>query len=111
MGWRAQSADEAWVGSSFAVGVIDVAASNLAASNLADLNVAAWTIFAVLLWAGWYLIACALFPWRACEWCEGGKKRSSSRKHWRDCRHCDGTGRRARIGRRVWSALGRGHHK
>lgn len=74
-------------------------------------NLTAWILLAVALWAGWYLIACAMFPWRACAWCEGGKKRNSSRKYWRDCRHCAGSGRRARIGRRVWTALSRDKRK
>lgn len=77
------------------------------AAGSSDSNLAAWAVLAVVLWAGWYLLVCAAYPWRACRWCEGGKKRDSSRKHWRDCRHCRGTGRRARIGRQFWTRLGR----
>lgn len=82
-----------------------------AGTGATDSNLAAWTLLAVALWAGWYLIACAMFPWRACGWCEGGKKRNSSRKHWRECWHCAGSGRKPRIGRRVWTALSRSKRK
>lgn len=77
------------------------------AASASDSNLAAWTVLAVLLWAGWYLIACAVYPWRVCTWCEGGRKRDSSGRNWRNCRHCSGSGRRPRAGRQVWRALSR----
>lgn len=88
-----------------------LAADTVLTADPADPNLAAWALLAVLVWAGWYLLACALFPWRACTWCDGGKRRDSSRQHWRDCRHCAGSGRRPRIGRRVWTALSRDNRR
>ena len=101
----ADPADDPLVGPFLAASSVSVAIS------ATDSNLATWTLLAVVLWAGWYLIACALFPWRACGWCDGGKKRNSSRKHWRECRHCAGSGRKPRIGRRVWTALSRDKRK
>lgn len=97
---RAAEADDAQVGPVIA-----------SAAGVGDSNLAAWALLGILLWTGWYLIACALYPWRACTRCDGGKKRSSSRRNWRDCRHCAGSGRRHRIGRRVWGALSRSARK
>ncbi|MGH3940772.1 MAG: hypothetical protein ACRDTG_19470 [Pseudonocardiaceae bacterium] len=68
-------------------------------------NLIAWAVLAALLWGGWYLLTCAIFPWRTCRWCEGGKKRSSSGKQWRDCRHCSGSGKQIRTGRRLGKAI------
>ncbi|HEU0087591.1 MAG TPA: hypothetical protein VFQ77_08060 [Pseudonocardiaceae bacterium] len=68
-------------------------------------NLTAWVLLGLTGWLVWYLVACAAYPWRTCTWCDGGRKRSASRKHWRDCRHCRGTGRRARAGRRLWRAI------
>lgn len=57
-----------------------------------------------LAWATWYLLACWLWPFSACWWCEGGRKyQSKRRKAWRPCRRCRGTGQRRRIGRVVWA--------
>lgn len=65
-----------------------------------------------------YVVACAVWPWRACARCDGsGRRRSPSGRAWRDCRSCDGGGRKLRLGRRLWTALtdlgrssrGRGH--
>lgn len=74
-------------------------------ANVAGSDVAVWVILAAMLWVAWYLLACAVFPWRACRWCDGGKKRGPSRRNWRDCRHCTGTGKRARFGRWLWKAM------
>jgi len=68
-------------------------------------NLTSWAALAVVLWVGWYLITCALYPWRACTWCDGGRKRNSSGRNWRDCHHCQGSGRRPRAGRVLWNAL------
>lgn len=57
----------------------------------------------VAIWAAGYFVACAVWPWTACGHCEGGKKRSPSGKAWRPCRRCKGTGRKVRLGRRIWT--------
>jgi hypothetical protein len=58
-----------------------------------------------VVWVIFYLIACAIWPWRSCPRCEGGKRRSPTRRAFRDCRRCGGRGRRLRLGgRRLWSA-------
>ncbi|MGH4027181.1 MAG: hypothetical protein ACRDRV_21635 [Pseudonocardiaceae bacterium] len=103
MAGAADPADDPLVGSSLAASLVAISVTNS--------NLPAWTLLVVGLWAGWYLLACALFPWRACGWCDGGKKRNSSRKYWRECRHCAGSGRKPRIGRRVWTALSRDKRK
>lgn len=75
------------------------------AADATGSNLITWAILAAVLWVAWYLVVCAAFPWRVCRWCDGGKKRSLSRRHWRDCHHCAGTGKRARFGRRLWAAV------
>lgn len=53
-----------------------------------------------------YVIACSIWPFTAHRWCGGtGKRRSPSGKAWRPCGGCGGTGRRVRIGRRVYGML------
>lgn len=45
-----------------------------------------------------------LFGWCKCVFgCEGGRHYSKDRKHHHDCRWCRGSGRRLRIGRRVFN--------
>ncbi|MGH3797124.1 MAG: hypothetical protein ACRDSP_19810 [Pseudonocardiaceae bacterium] len=83
--------------------------THVLAAGAIDSNLISWAVVAVLLGSGWYLMVCALFPWRACAWCDGGKKRNSSGRSWRDCRHCDGTGRRARVGRLLLTAMSNRH--
>ncbi|MEO3744935.1 hypothetical protein [Plantactinospora sp. B5E13] len=51
-------------------------------------------------YAAWYLILCAAAPFGRCRHCAGRRNRPG-RRH-RDCRWCDGTGRRVRVGRRVY---------
>lgn len=56
------------------------------------------------LWAGWYLISCARWPWKPCPVCKGaGKRRSPSGRAFRDCPRCGGKGRQLRAGRRLWT--------
>jgi hypothetical protein len=43
-----------------------------------------------------YALACALAPFGGCARCHAGDP---------FCRACDGTGRRVRLGRRVWTYL------
>lgn len=87
------------------ISVILFIAASAASANFVGANFIAWAILAVMLWAAWYLLVCAIFPWRACRWCDGGKKRSSSGRHWRDCWHCAGSGKRIRVGRRLGKAM------
>ncbi|GAA0808975.1 hypothetical protein [Spirilliplanes yamanashiensis] len=67
---------------------------------------------ALLGYAAFYIIACAIFPFGHCRRCKGTAKLYSpvSRKSFRLCPCCEGTGRRVRIGRRVYEYL-RGEHK
>ncbi|WP_433368329.1 hypothetical protein ACQPZX_41350 [Actinoplanes sp. CA-142083] len=65
-----------------------------------------WAIVAGLAGIGWYLGACAWFPFADCSKCEGrGKFRSKSGRTFRRCRRCKGSGERIRLGRRVWTKL------
>jgi hypothetical protein len=58
-------------------------------------------------YAACYLLMCAAFPFGHCRRCHGTGKLYSplSRKVFRLCPRCDGTGRRVRIGRRVYEYL------
>ncbi len=63
-------------------------------------------VAAVLLVA--YIAACAIYPFTAHGRCNGtGKLRSPSGKAWRTCRGCKGSGRKLRIGRRLFDATTR----
>jgi DnaJ-class molecular chaperone len=53
-----------------------------------------------------YAVACTVWPYTRCPRCAGsGKRRSPSGKAWRPCRSCSGTGRRVRLGRRIYETL------
>lgn len=53
-----------------------------------------------------YIGACILWPYSAHRWCKGsGRRRSPTGKAWRACGGCEGTGRRVRLGRRIYEAL------
>jgi hypothetical protein len=55
---------------------------------------AAWLVF--------YVLACAVWPYRRCGRCSGaGKRRSPSGKAWRPSGRCDGSGHQVRAGRRL----------
>lgn len=60
-----------------------------------------------------YLVSCAIFPLRDCWCCKGhGYHRSDSdRKNSRPCRWCKRTGKRWRIGRRLWNRARRVHRQ
>lgn len=62
-------------------------------------------LLALALAAG-YIVACAWWPYTRHGWCSGtGKRRSPSGKSWRDCGGCAGSGKRVRVGRRVYEAV------
>ncbi|MDI6101885.1 hypothetical protein QLQ12_25020 [Actinoplanes sp. NEAU-A12] len=68
---------------------------------------------AILGYAAFYLLWCAQFPFSRCRRrrCENGRVYSRlSRKAFRDCPRCEGTGKRVRLGRRVYEYF-RGEHK
>jgi len=52
-----------------------------------------------------YAVACAVAPWGRCRRCHGICRRTTRRgtltRAW--CRRCNGTGRRVRVGRRLWT--------
>lgn len=55
------------------------------------------------VWVGWQILACWLWPYRACHRCSGtGKRRSPDGKSWGACRRCGGSARRLRLGRRLF---------
>ena len=63
---------------------------------------------ATLGYAAFYIIWCGQFPFGRCRRrrCENGRIYSRlSRKAFRDCPRCEGTGKRVRIGRRIYEYL------
>ena len=68
---------------------------------------------AIAGYAAFYLLMCAAFPFGTCRHprCSGGRIYSRIfTKAFRLCPRCEGTGRRVRIGRRVYEHL-RSEHK
>ena len=74
----------------------------LAAADAPGINRGAIAIV-VLAFLGAYVVACIAWPWTSCARCQNGKLRSPTGKAWRDCPRCAGTGRKVRLGRRLWS--------
>ena len=68
---------------------------------------------ASLGYAACYLLMCAAFPFGHCRRCKGAGKLYSpfSRRVFRLCPRCDGTGRRVRIGRRIYEYFRAEHAK
>jgi hypothetical protein len=63
-----------------------------------------WLLLALVVWTGWYLASCAWFPFARCWSCDGaGRKSRKDGKVWRNCRRCRASGKRLRVGRRVWN--------
>jgi len=68
---------------------------------------------ALLGYAAFYIIMCAISPWGICKRrrCTGGRIYSRIfTKTFRECPRCNGSGRRVRVGRRVYEYL-RSEHK
>lgn len=63
------------------------------------------TVLAALAYAG----SCAIWPFGRCRRrrCSGGRIYRTGGKVFRDCRRCGGSGRRLRLGRRMWNAYRR----
>ena len=61
----------------------------------------------VLGYAAYYALVCAALPFGPCRRCNGHATLSSalSRTSFRSCPRCGGTGRRVRVGRRVYERL------
>lgn len=73
-----------------------------ATAAASGLDVSGVLVLAVLVFLGWRLALIVLFPYGPHRPCRGtGKHRSG--KYWRPCRGCKGTGRRIRLGRRIWN--------
>jgi hypothetical protein len=62
---------------------------------------------AVLAYAAGYTGMCAVFPYGHCRRCKGTGKHYSpfSHKVFRDCPRCTGSGKRTRLGRRIYQHL------
>jgi hypothetical protein len=74
----------------------------IAASANSGLGLAAVLILTVFA----YFAACAAWPFARCGRCDGrGFHLSPTGQHLRDCRRCKGTGRRVRIGRRIYTRV------
>lgn len=70
---------------------------------------------AIALIVGVYAALCWAFPFAPCRRCHGvGRIRARAGLFGhsvRDCRWCRGSGRRLRLGRRLWNALARRHQR
>lgn len=65
-------------------------------------------LLALLGYSAFYIMMCAISPWGICKRsrCQSGRIYSRVfRKTFRECPRCDGTGRRVRIGRRIYEYL------
>jgi hypothetical protein len=63
-------------------------------------------VLAAAVWLAGYVAHCCWWPFAACSKCGGGGRAASkSGRSWRDCRRCKGSGRRVRVGRRLWTWL------
>lgn len=83
-------------------------ATLLAATATDSGPIPGWLVLAGigLIWAGGYVVACAIWPFAKCPQCKGtGKHHSPTGKAWRKCRRCKGTGARLRTGRHIWNWL------
>lgn len=68
------------------------------------------TATAIVAAVAGYFAACTFWPFAKCPGCDGtGRKMSPSGKHWREHRRCKGTGRRLRLGRRVFNFFHTAH--
>jgi DnaJ-class molecular chaperone len=53
--------------------------------------------------AAWYYVSLRRHPWRPCRWCDGsGKNAGSTRRRFGRCPKCGGTGRKDRLGVRLF---------
>jgi hypothetical protein len=50
-----------------------------------------------------YVIECAIWPWAPCPKCVSGRRYAPTGNKFRLCPRCQGTGRRLRIGRRIYN--------
>lgn len=65
-----------------------------------------WITLAGFVWLAGYAIACRWRPFAHCGCCKGsGRHYSKNGKTFRDCWWCNHTGRRLRVGRKVYNAL------
>lgn len=66
----------------------------------------AWAVLIVLLVPVVYVVECAWWPFGYCLCCKGaGKHHKTNSRVFKDCWWCGGSGRRLRVGRRVWNRL------
>jgi hypothetical protein len=68
-------------------------------------------LFALVLGVA-YLVACVIWPFRACRRCGGsGRFLSPTGRAWRHCNHCGGTGAKLRFGRRIYTHFKHTHDR
>jgi hypothetical protein len=61
----------------------------------------------VLVVLVWYVAECAWWPFARCWCCKDGtgKHFRDDGKVWRNCWWCSGSGKRKRVGRKLWDRL------
>ncbi|MGH3916352.1 MAG: hypothetical protein ACRDTC_23525 [Pseudonocardiaceae bacterium] len=60
-----------------------------------------WLALSALAWIAWRVLLIWRFPFAPCRVCAGAARYRCG-QYWRPCRRCRGTGRRVRLGRRIW---------
>lgn len=63
----------------------------------------------IALAAGYYF-SCKWWPYGPCLGCIGhpGRNRGSNARRWGTCKRCKGTGKRIRLGARIWHTVKEG---
>jgi hypothetical protein len=71
---------------------------------------ASWILAAGAGYATYYTLACAAAPFGRCRACRGTGRHRGDRLTHAYCQRCQATGRRLRIGRRLYNHLRAEHH-
>jgi hypothetical protein len=61
------------------------------------------TVALIVLVLALYFASCLIWPYTRCGRCSSGKHHSPTGTAWRNCRACGGSGRKVRLGRRLFA--------
>ena len=70
--------------------------------------IALGTVIALI---GGYYLSCRWWPYGPCLGCIGhpGRNHGSNSRRWGNCKRCKGTGKRIRLGARIWHTIKEGN--